>query len=164
MSLVTITGLGQDSHAFCVDEIKPLILAGVPIADSVGLAGNSDADVVLHALCNALSSISGESILGAVADAMCRQGITDSSEYVRRALLTVNDCRLVHIAVSIECKQPKLADYIVPMRKSIAKLCSLTVAQVGITATSGEDLSAFGQGKGIQAFVLASAVRAFDFE
>lgn len=134
------------------------MLAGVHISGHPGLAGNSDADVVLHALCNAISSVSGESVLGAVTDQLCAQGITDSSVYVKRALAGMSGrYRVCHIAVSLECVRPKIAPHVDVMRASIARLCALDKSQVGITATSGEGLSAFGRGEGIQAFVSLSA-------
>ena len=74
------TGLGQDSHRF-VDEANPksLVLGGLVIPEGPGLLANSDGDVLLHALCNAISSVTTVPILGAKADDMCRAGVTDSS-------------------------------------------------------------------------------------
>ena len=157
--LYSVTGIGQDSHAFSRDVNKPLVLAGITITDHIGLQGNSDADVVLHALCNALSSISGTTILGAITDTMCKQGITDSKLYLEKAIQTMQNHALVHIAISIECKTPKLSPWIATMRSSLAGLTKLKTDQIGITATSGEGLTAFGKGEGIQAFVIATAVK-----
>jgi 2-C-methyl-D-erythritol 2,4-cyclodiphosphate synthase len=161
MSVICFCAIGQDSHRF-EPEIsdKPLMLGGVSIPGVPGLAGNSDADVVLHALCNALSGLSTVPVLGAVTDALCNeQGITDSSVYVRTARATLQNITLQHCSVSIEARRPHLRDYIIPMRESIATLLSLTAAQVAITATSGEGLTAFGRGEGIQALVILSACR-----
>ena len=58
------TGIGQDSHAFEETPGKPLILAGIKLDHPIGLKGNSDADVVLHSITNAISSITGSNILG----------------------------------------------------------------------------------------------------
>ncbi len=136
------------------------MLGGVRIPDSPGLTGNSDADVILHALCNALSGLSGVNILGARTDTLCNeQGITDSSVYVREALSTLEGIELVHISVSVEARRPHLSGYINTIRQSIAALLSLPAGRVGLTATSGEGLTAFGRGDGIQAFVIASACR-----
>ena len=69
--------IGQDSHRFEPDgSDKKLILGGVVIEGCPGLSGNSDADVVLHALTNAVSGITCVNILGEEADRMCRQGVT----------------------------------------------------------------------------------------
>lgn len=152
------SALGQDSHCFeARHSKKPLKLAGVKIPACTGLSGNSDADVVLHALTNAVSGISGVNILGAVSDRMClKQGVTDSEAYLKKALSTLDGYRLVHVSVAIEAMRPKLQKHIPAMKRSLAGLCGLTVADVGITATSGEGLTSFGRGEGIQAFVMVS--------
>ena len=154
-----ICAIGQDSHRF-EDEnsSKPLMLAGVEIPGAPGLKGNSDADVILHAVTNAISGISGENILGAVSDKMClEQGITDSSVYLKRALETLGkDKKIKHLSISVEASRPHLSKHILGMKRSIAKLLSLTEKNVGITATTGEGLTSFGRGEGIQVFVIIS--------
>jgi 2-C-methyl-D-erythritol 2,4-cyclodiphosphate synthase len=152
------TGIGQDSHAFENEgSKKKLILAGAHIPGCPGLLGNSDADVVLHALANAISGISGENILGKISDRMCREGITNSAEYVKVALKTLGDYRITHASVTIEGKRPILSPHIDSMKKSIANLLDIQPRDIGITATSGEGLTAFGRGEGLQAFVIVSA-------
>lgn len=154
------TGIGQDSHAFESDDAgKTLVLGGVAIPGCPGLAGNSDADVVLHAITNAVSGITGVNILGAVSDRLClEQGITDSSVYLREALRALGEYRLTHISVSIEAARPKLTPHIDEMKRAIGALCGLSPQSVGVTATTGEGLTAFGRGEGIQAVVIATAV------
>ena len=77
-------GIGQDSHRFdfsCTN--KKLILGGVVFEGSLPLEGNSDADVILHSITNAISGVTCVNILGKVSDEMClNQGITDSKEYL----------------------------------------------------------------------------------
>lgn len=154
------TAIGQDSHRFApAASNKPLILAGVKFTNEPGLEGNSDADVVLHAIINAISGISGVNILGAVADELClQQGITDSKIYLQHALTQLANWQICHISCSIECKQPRLSDKIPQMKQSISQLLGLTPADVGITATSGEGLSDFGRGDGIQVLCIITAV------
>ncbi|MBN1307582.1 MAG: 2-C-methyl-D-erythritol 2,4-cyclodiphosphate synthase [Chitinispirillaceae bacterium] len=154
-----ISAIGQDSHRFAPESTdKPLVLGGVRLPDTPGLAGNSDADVILHALCNALSGLSGTNILGARTDVLCTErGITDSRVYVREALSTLKGIEPVHVSVSVEASRPLLHPYIDMIRQSIAGLLSLPVERVGLTATSGEGLTAFGRGEGIQALVVVSA-------
>ena len=113
-----------------------------------GLSANSDGDVVLHAITNAISGISCRNILGAVADEMCRSGITNSAEYLREALKSLEG-RISHLSVSIECMHPKISPMIPTMRESIAGLLDIQPQQVGITATSGEGLTDCGRGLGI---------------
>ena len=140
--------IGQDSHRFEKEYGKPLILGGVVFPEEQGLSANSDGDVVLHAITNAISGITCRNILGAVADEMCRSGITNSAEYLREALKSL-DGRISHLSVSIECMHPKISPMIPSMRESIAGLLDIQPQQVGITATSGEGLTDCGQGLGI---------------
>jgi 2-C-methyl-D-erythritol 2,4-cyclodiphosphate synthase len=148
------TGLGQDSHAFEPGLGKALILAGVTFDYEKGLRGNSDADVVLHSLTNAISSITGRNILGKIADELCQRGITDSCKYLQCALDDLNDWQIEHIAISLECLEPKISPQIEKMKSNIAELCKISTSDVGITATTGEGLTAFGRGEGIQALTI----------
>jgi len=150
------TGIGQDSHAFEEAPGKPLILAGIRLDHPIGLKGNSDADVVLHSITNAISSITGSNILGSVADQLCQEGVTDSSNYLKLALDDLGDWKISHIAIVIECLKPKISPQIDSMKKSIAKLCHINKTDVGITATTGEGLTAFGKGEGIQAITIVT--------
>ncbi|MDC0407707.1 2-C-methyl-D-erythritol 2,4-cyclodiphosphate synthase [Candidatus Thioglobus sp.] len=152
------TGLGQDSHAFD-DNHKALLLAGVNFKHAQGLRANSDGDVLFHALTNAVSSITGINILGEIADNLCKQGITDSGEYLKLALQDLQDWQVQHIAVSIECLTPKISPYITDMKTNIAKLFNISPNDVGITATTGEGLTAFGRGEGIQVLCIISALK-----
>lgn len=146
--------IGQDSHAFDFDNNdKALVLGGIEIPDAPPLRGNSDADVVLHAITNAISGITTVNILGKIADDMCENGITDSAQYLAKALEYL-DNEIVHLSISIEALKPKLSPHIESMRKNIANLLSITPSQVGITATTGEGLTAFGRGEGIQVFCI----------
>jgi 2-C-methyl-D-erythritol 2,4-cyclodiphosphate synthase len=153
------TAIGQDSHAFEPQgSAKPLMLGGVRVPGCPGLAGNSDADVVLHALTNAVSGISGVNILGAVSDGMClKQGVTDSREYLKKALATLGDYRIMHVSISLEGKRPVMAPHIAAIKQSIAALIGIRASEVGFTATSGEGLTAFGKGEGLQAFAIVTA-------
>lgn len=154
------TGLGQDSHRFDFkNKTKKLKLGGVEFYGKPPLQGNSDADVVLHALCNAISGVSCINILGAISDALCfEEGITDSRRYVQEALDSLGDWRLTHVSCSIECKIPKITPKIPEMKASISELLGLSKSDVGITATSGESLTAFGRGEGIQVLCIVTAV------
>ncbi len=140
--------IGQDSHRFEKEYGKPLILGGVLFPEEQGLSANSDGDVVLHAITNAISGITCRNILGAVADEMCRSGITNSAEYLREAMKSLEG-RISHLSVSIECMHPKISPMIPTMRESIAGLLDIQPQQVGITATSGEGLTDCGRGLGI---------------
>jgi 2-C-methyl-D-erythritol 2,4-cyclodiphosphate synthase len=146
-------GIGQDSHEFDFENSsKKLVLGGIVLENHTPLKGNSDADVVLHSITNAISGVTCVNILGKISDEMClNQGITDSSAYLSEALRYLDGMKIVHVSVSIECLEPKITPYIPVLRNNIARLLDIPENSVGITATSGEGLTSFGQGKGIQA-------------
>lgn len=154
------TGIGQDSHQFLPENTsKPCILAGVIFEDVPGMRANSDGDVIFHAICNAISSVTGELILGKVADEIyLKDGITDSSVYLQKAMETLGKQKVTHVAITIEAARPKFLSKIDQMRESIASVMNLNISQVGITATTGEGLTGFGCGDGIQAFVIISTL------
>ena len=145
-------GLGKDSHKFDFDDKdKKLILGGVIFEGQPSLSGNSDADVVLHAITNAISGVTCENILGPRADELClNQGITDSIVYLDEALKFMGDYKIIHLSISIECKFPKITPMIPVMRQRLSQLLSIPENAIGITATTGEGLTPFGQGLGIE--------------
>lgn len=147
-------GIGQDSHRFDHnDKNKKLVLGGVVFEGCSPLEGNSDADVVLHSITNAISGITCVNILGEISDRMClEQGIKDSGEYLKEALKYLKENKIVHVSISIECSTPKITPKIPEMRKSISRLLDIPENCVGITATTGEGLTGFGRGEGIQVF------------
>jgi len=156
--LIVRTGIGQDSHRFLPpDSTKLCILAGIIFDDAPGFNANSDGDIVLHAICNAISSLTGILILGAIADDLClKDGITDSEVYLSEAIKTLDKQQITHVAVTIECKKPKIKPRLFEMRQNIARIMGLELSQVGITATSGEGLTDFGCGDGAQAFAVVT--------
>lgn len=156
-------GIGQDSHKFVeIGNNKPLIMGGVLIPEEIGLKANSDGDVILHALFNALSSSVGDESLGFYADKMCLdQKITDSTRYLKVALNLVDNAGFVvnNISIAVEAKKPKFSkDLTQKIRGNIGKLCDIPENCVGITATSGENLTAFGKGEAIQVFAIVSLI------
>lgn len=155
------TGLGQDSHRFHTENsTKPLILGGVVFDGQPGLVGNSDADVVLHAITNAVSGVTGVNVLGAVSDAMCQAGITDSRAYLQEALKHLGSLHISHVSISLECARPKISPRIADMRDSIAGIMGIDGRDIGISATTGEGLTAFGRGEGIAVLALVTAWQA----
>ena len=159
------TGLGLDSHRFIEgDSSKPLILGGIQFEGAPPLEGNSDADVILHAVADAVSGITGVTIIGTAADEMCRSGITDSREYLKVALESLGEWRLTHVSIALECERPPIAPKVPVLRKSVSELLGLEVADVCVTATSGEGLTDVGRGLGIHASAIVTAVAATGFE
>lgn len=146
--------IGQDSHRFETTPGKKLILGGVVFEEEAcGLLANSDGDVVLHAVTNAVSGITGRNVLGRVADDMCRRGITDSRAYLAEALKDLKE-PVIHLSVSIEALHPKIAPKTEAMKASLAELLGITKEQVGLTATTGEGLTDCGKGLGISVFCI----------
>ncbi|MBF8263758.1 MAG: ispF [Parachlamydiales bacterium] len=154
------TGIGQDSHRFLpADSSKPCVIGSLIFEGVPGLDADSDGDVALHAICNAITSLSGVPILGGIAIDLCRKdGITDSTVYLQRALQTLGKQKIVHVAMTIEGKRPRFEEKIMSMRRKIAHLLSVSEKQVGITATSGDGLTDFGCGDGLQCFCLLTTV------
>ena len=158
--MIVRTGIGQDSHRFMPeDSSKPCIIAGIIFENAPGFNANSDGDVVFHAICNAISSLTGELILGAVADDLChKDGITDSEVYLKEAMKTLGKQQITHVAITIEGNKPRFKERIIEMRENIARVMDLKVNQVGITATTGEGLTDFGCGDGVQAFSVVTTM------
>jgi len=152
------TGIGQDSHRFLpADSSKPCVIGGIIFEGVPGLIANSDGDVAIHAICNAITSVTGVLILGAIADDLClKDGITDSEVYLIEALKTLGKQKISHVALTLEAKKPKLKERLVEMRANLARIMGLDISQVGITATSGEGLTDFGCGDGIQCFAVVT--------
>lgn len=149
-------GIGQDSHRFLKEDVeKKCIIAGIVFSDAPGLSADSDGDVVLHAICNAITSITHVPILGGVAIDLCHKDkITDSKVYLEKAMETLGKHKVEHVAITIEGKRPKMQKHCDAMRKNIARLMHLNETQVGMTFTSGDGLSDFGRGDGLMCFCI----------
>ncbi|VHO04721.1 2-C-methyl-D-erythritol 2,4-cyclodiphosphate synthase [Candidatus Rhabdochlamydia sp. T3358] len=156
----TRVGIGQDSHRFLdPDAIKPCIIGGLIFPEAPGLDADSDGDVVFHAICNAITSVTGVAVLGEIAIKLCHQeGVTDSQIYLEHALKTLEKQKVQHVALTIEGKRPRLQSRIDEMRQSIAKVMQLEISQVGLTVTSGNGLTDFGCGDGLQCFCILTTM------
>ena len=155
------TGIGLDSHQFVEGESdRVLVLGGIVFDDAPALSGNSDADVILHAVTDAVSGVTGHTVIGAVADAMCKEGITDSKEYLKLALVDLGNWRISHLSVAIECLRPKIDPKVPALRASLAGLLGINDSDVCITATTGEGLNDCGRGRGLHASAVLTAVLA----
>ena len=153
-----ISTIGQDSHRFGepVGNCN-IMLGGVSIPSDRPILANSDGDVILHAITNAVSGFTGKIILGGIADKLClEEGIKDSSVYLKKALEYLGSTEIIHCSVTVECLVPKLKPHLEKMRAKIGELLGISKNSVGITATTGEGLTAFGRGEGIQVFAILS--------
>ncbi len=153
-------GIGQDSHKFANEE-KPLMMGGIKIENERGLEANSDGDVILHAIFNAIASSIGERSIGHYADDMCKKGIKDSKEYLKFILNILKEKEYIinNIGIALECKTPSISNIEDKIKGSLSRLLSINDNQIGITATSGEELTEFGKGNGIQCFVIVGVKR-----
>ncbi|MEK6942957.1 MAG: 2-C-methyl-D-erythritol 4-phosphate cytidylyltransferase [Nanoarchaeota archaeon] len=150
-------GFGQDSHHFTSNKNKKLVLGGYKINEP-GFEANSDGDIILHALFNAISSAIGERGLGYYADSMFKKGITDSKKYLEAILekMKQKNLSINNISIMIEAGKPKLEPHTEKIKSSLSKILGLNEGKIGISYTSGERLSSFGLGKGMQCFVTVS--------
>lgn len=148
--------IGQDSHRFeegQVAEDNTIMLGGYPVPHDKAFSANSDGDVILHAITNAVSGFTGVNILGGIADDLCLgQGIKDSRVFLARALEDMGEAAITHLSLTVECLRPKLKMHIPAIKESIAKELGIPATRVGLTATTGEGLTGFGRGEGIQVF------------
>ena len=145
-------GQGFDVHQLV--EHRPLILGGINIPYEKGLAGHSDADVLLHAICDALL---GALALGDIGqhfpDTDPHYKNADSKALLRHVAALINDKE--HEVVNIDCtviaQAPKLAPYIIQIRETVAMLLEVKVSRVSVKATTSENLGFTGRGEGIAA-------------
>ncbi len=151
-------GIGQDSHKFSNDKNKKLVLGGFEIKNEIGFEANSDGDVILHALFNALSTAIGEKSLGFYADKMCKDGIANSKKYLELILSKVKErnYKISNVAMMIEGKNPKIDGHVEKIKASLSKILKIKGQNIGIAATSGEELTEFGKGKGMQCFAVVT--------
>ena len=159
MEYAYISTIGQDSHRFVEETFDPsvngLMLGGYKAPFDRQFQANSDGDVILHAITNAISGLTGVNILGGAADKIClEQGIKDSRVYLEETIKYLGDASITHVSMTIECLRPKLKEHIPSIKESVASLLGISASHVGITATTGEGLTGFGRGEGIQVFVI----------
>jgi 2-C-methyl-D-erythritol 4-phosphate cytidylyltransferase/2-C-methyl-D-erythritol 2,4-cyclodiphosphate synthase len=156
-SLVSRTGLGFDVHAFA--EGAELWLGGIEIPHGRGLSGHSDADVVLHAITDALLGAIGEGDIGdhfPPSDPQWRGA--RSSRFVAHArdLIEARGGRIDHVDATIICEAPRIGPYRDAMRQSIAGMLRLPPAKISIKATTTERLGFTGRGEGVAAQAIAT--------
>ncbi len=154
-------GQGIDVHPFAAE--RPLILGGVRISDTGGLAGHSDADAVLHAVTDALLGAAGAGDIGHYFPSTEeRWRNADSSVFVREAkrILDEMDAEIANIDITIIAQQPKLAPHRDAIVASIAQLLHLPQGHVNVKATTTDHLGFIGRGEGI----CAMAIVAVEFE
>jgi 2-C-methyl-D-erythritol 2,4-cyclodiphosphate synthase len=144
-------GIGYDSHRF--ESGRPLILGGVEIEHERGLGGHSDADVLAHAVIDALLGAAGQGDIGALfPDDDERWRGADSIDLLRTVVGTVAG-KIVNIDATVVCEAPHLAPYKAEIERILAEATS---ARVSVKATTNEGMGWIGRGEGIACIAVAS--------
>jgi 2-C-methyl-D-erythritol 2,4-cyclodiphosphate synthase len=154
------TGLGYDCHRFAPD--RRLVLGGVTIPHEFGLLGHSDADVLTHAIIDALLGAAGLGDIGQhFPDTDERYRDADSLELLRETLriLAAGGHRVVHVDATVILERPKLADFREQIRGSLATALGLDAAHVNVKATRGEGMGFVGRQEGAAALAVATIER-----
>lgn len=149
-------GHGYDVHQL-VSE-RPLILGGVEIDYELGLLGHSDADVLLHAICDAILGALGQGDIGRhFPDTDATYAGIDSRELLRQVVIKMKaqGYKIGNLDATILCQKPKLAPHIVTMVANIASDCQTGEDRVNVKATTTEKLGFVGYGEGIAAHAVA---------
>ena len=155
------SGIGYDSHRFADD--RPLVLGGVEIPGARGLAGHSDADVLTHALIDALLGAAGLGDIGQhFPDTDERYRDADSLELLREvcSFLEEHGWNIRHLDASVICDAPKLGPHRDEMRSRLAATAGLNALEVNVKFTTNEGLGFIGRGEGMAALAIATVERA----
>lgn len=145
-------GFGEDIHR--IDDARTLVLGGVIIEEGPGLAGHSDADVLLHAITDA---VLGAAALGDIGHHFppsdARYAHADSADFLRVALRLAREAgyEVGNIDATVRAERPKLAPYISHIRERIAEIAGIDAGQVSIKAKTAEGLDAVGRGEAMAA-------------
>jgi len=157
---MNLVGIGYDIHPFASPQAgRKLILGGVEMEHPVGLEGHSDADVLCHAIADAILGAIGEADIGhhfPNTDESLRG--MNSLEIVRRSvqLAQGQGGRLVNIDSTVIAEAPKIGPHLAAMRAALSEALGLDPRRVGIKATTHERLGTLGRGEGIAAMAVAS--------
>jgi len=151
------TGSGYDVHAFGPGD--HVTLGGVRIAHSQGLSGHSDADVVLHALVDAILGALADGDIGVhfpPSDPQWRGASSDRFLAFAIERLRARNGRIAHLDVNLICEAPRIGPHRDAMRKRIAEIAGIDVSRVAVKATTSEKLGFIGRSEGMAAFATAT--------
>jgi 2-C-methyl-D-erythritol 2,4-cyclodiphosphate synthase len=151
------TGLGYDSHRFA--DGGRLVLGGVEIPNERGLAGHSDADVLTHAVIDAVLGAAGLGDIGEhFPDSEPRYADADSIELLREVagLVARQGFTVAHVDATIVLERPRVAEHRAAMRERLAGALGLASDAVNVKATTGEGMGFVGRGEGAAALAVAT--------
>lgn len=149
-------GIGYDSHRFAAG--RRLVLGGVAIPHELGLAGHSDADVVAHAVTDAVLGAAGAGDIGQhfpPTDERWRDA--DSLTLLRAAASSIaeDNYQVVNVDVTVVCETPRLAAYLPAMRQALAGALGIAPRLVSVKGKTNEGMGWIGRGEGIAAMAVA---------
>lgn len=157
-NMIALTGIGYDIHRFA-EVPRPLMLGGVHIPSSRGLDGHSDADVLCHAIADALLGAAGLPDIGywfPPGDPSCKD--IPSLDIVAKAVSLIRERggRIVNVDSSLIAESPRISPYLEQMKGALGAALGISPVRVGIKATTNEQLGALGRREGIAAFAVAA--------
>jgi len=155
--VTALSGIGYDSHRLVSG--RKLILGGVEIPSDLGLDGHSDADVLTHALIDALLGAAGLGDIGEhFPDSDPRYRDADSIELLQTVLPRViaQGLELVNVDATVVMERPRLGPHREAIRESLAVALGLAIQRVNVKATTGEGIGFVGRGEGVAALAIAS--------
>ena len=154
------TGIGYDVHRLVAD--RPLVLGGVVIPHALGLDGHSDADVLCHAIADALLGAAGEPDIGHLfpnTDPSIK-GISSLEILSRvRSVLEEKSVRIHNVDASLIAEEPKIFPHLSLMKERVGAALGLPPRRIGIKATTNEELGFLGRGEGMAALATACVDR-----
>ena len=157
MAAMNHVGIGYDVHQLV--EGRKLYLGGVEIPFAKGLNGHSDADVLIHAICDAIFGAIGAEDLGHFfPNTDHRWKDVRSKMFLQEAARQVafHSGQIVNIDATLIAQQPKIAPHLSAMKSNIAQALGINVTRIGIKATTNEHLGSIGREEGIAAMAVAS--------
>lgn len=149
-------GMGIDFHRFA--EGRPLVIGGVTIPHTRGLLGHSDADVLTHALCDALLGAAGLGDIGThFPDTDERYHGISSLTLLEQviSLLSRDGWCPVNVDITVIAQEPKLTPHFPSMKEALGRIIHLSTENIGLKATTSEGMGAIGRAEGISAFCVA---------
>ena len=155
--MTALSGIGYDSHRLVAG--RKLILGGVEIPGEIGLAGHSDADVLTHAVIDALLGAAGLGDIGEhFPDSQERYRDADSLELLATVLPLVfaQGLELVNVDATVVMERPKLGPHREAIRESLATALGLAMQRVNVKASTGEGIGFVGRGEGVAVLAIAS--------
>ena len=146
-----MVGIGYDSHRF--EDGRPLVLGGVEIDHPRGLSGHSDADVLTHAVIDAILGAAGGGDIGTMFPDSDEQWRGANSIDLLRTVVGTVAGPIVNVDATVICEQPRLGPYKAEMERTLAEATS---ARISVKATTNEGMGWIGRGEGIACIAVAS--------